>query len=690
MRLGDVLDEARRRTFVGRDAELTRFADALSGRSPQRVFLVHGVGGIGKSTLLGEFRARALLAGRPAGLLDGREVDPSPDGVRAALARALPSSCARPEELPGLALLVDHYEQLTPVDSWIRSELLPDLPADGLAVLAGRQAPDPAWRRLPGWRELGAVLRLDCLSEAESREFLTRCGVPPDRHQTLVPLSRGHPLALALLADAAPDGPVPAELADAPDLVSALLEGVVSQVPGEACAMGLATCTVAWSTTEDLLADTVGDAAPEVWDWLARQPYVARGPRGLILHDLARDVLTAELERRSPDRLRRLHGIIHDRVVAEIRASSVPDRQHPAQQLLFLHRHSPLTSTLWTLRSRGSAAVVPGLQEDRAQVVGIVDRFLGAQNAELTRRWLTVAPDGLQVVRQEGEVIAFSLGLLLPTGSPLEREDPLVRAVLQHADRTAPPRPGEKIHVTRFIGGAREFERDPYAVLVASVNALTTWLTLPLAWSFTAPSDEEFWGPFFDYIALERIGEVTAGGRRHTLHGIDWRRLTPDRWMEFMNDRERTGGTGPAPPHLLRAAPLGREGFTAAVRAALRDLHRDDRLATNPLTGSRLAQGPAGSPPAAALRGAILRGVEVIGRAPRGEASRRVLDRTFVRPAPTQEAAAEVLGLPFSTYRRHLAAAFDELVELLWAVEIGETALPSPRPAPDEQRLSTI
>ena len=89
MRLGDVLDEARRRTFVGRDAELSRFDDALGGRSPRRVFLLHGVGGIGKSTLLGEFRERAMAAGRPTVLLDGREIDPSPDGLRAALARSL-------------------------------------------------------------------------------------------------------------------------------------------------------------------------------------------------------------------------------------------------------------------------------------------------------------------------------------------------------------------------------------------------------------------------------------------------------------------------------------------------------------------------------------------------------------------------------------------------------------------------
>jgi hypothetical protein len=54
-----------------------------------------------------------------------------------------------------------------------------------------------------------------------------------------------------------------------------------------------------------------------------------------------------------------------------------------------------------------------------------------------------------------------------------------------------------------------------------------------------------------------------------------------------------------------------------------------------------------------------------------------------VRAAPTQEAAAEVLGLPFSTYRRYLARAIDEVTEALWAVEIG-TAAPL-----NEQRLST-
>ena len=679
MRLAEVLDEARRRAFVGRDAELTRLTEALDGRSAHRVFLVHGVGGIGKSTLLAEFRGRAVSAGRPAVLLDGREVDPSPEGVRAALARSLDGRGARLDELPGLVLQVDHYESLLPADPWVRGQLVPELPADGIAVLAGRDAPDPAWRRMPGWRDVGAVVRLDCLDDADSAEYLHRVGVAPEVRPALVRLSRGHPLALALLADLAADGDPPAELADAPDLVSALLEAVVSQVPDEASAAGLATCALAWSTTQDLLELTVGAAAPEVWTWLAAQPYLTLGPRGLLLHDLARDVLTVELERRSPERWRRLHRVVHDQVVTGIRTTTGIERQHAAQQLLHLHRRSPLTSAIWTLRSRGSAAVVPGTAEEHPQVLALVERFLGPADADLAGHWLAAAPGALQVVRQSGRVAAFALGLLLPTGSRLDREDPVVRTALAHADCTAPARPGERIHLVRYLAGAEAFERDPYAVLVASVASLTTWLTEPLAWSFTAPTDEEFWGPFFDYLAFEAATEFADGGRRRVLHAMDWRRLSPDRWMDLMNDRERTGATGPPPAALLRPAPLGREGFAAAVRTALRDLHRDDRLAAGPLMGSRLAEGPAG-PDAAALRASLRRAVAGLGREPRGAGLQRVLDRTFLRPAPTQEAAAEVLGLPFSTYRRHLTAALDELVGLLWAVEIGAAALPAERP----------
>ena len=43
----------------------------------------------------------------------------------------------------------------------------------------------------------------------------------------------------------------------------------------------------------------------------------------------------------------------------------------------------------------------------------------------------------------------------------------------------------------------------------------------------------------------------------------------------------------------------------------------------------------------------------------------------ILKPAMTQEQAAEALDVPFSTYRRHLKAGMIRVVDLLWQKEIG-------------------
>ena len=49
----------------------------------------------------------------------------------------------------------------------------------------------------------------------------------------------------------------------------------------------------------------------------------------------------------------------------------------------------------------------------------------------------------------------------------------------------------------------------------------------------------------------------------------------------------------------------------------------------------------------------------------------RVLELTYLNPAPKQEAVADRLGLSFSTYRRHLTTGVDRLTEWLWRQEQG-------------------
>ncbi|WP_326725809.1 ATP-binding protein [Streptomyces sp. NBC_00243] len=681
---GDLLDNARRQRFVGRHREVTSFDDTLHGRSPRRVLFVHGQGGIGKTTLLLEFRARARAAGRTVVQVDGRDVDLSPEGMQTAVRLALdPQRGDSPiaQLLTGAVLLVDGYEQLTPIDGWLRNELVPGLSADNVVVLAGRDPPTVPWRTDPGWRHLVAVHRLDHFDPAESGELLAHAGVEPPVRPHLVTLGRGHPLTMALLADLAATGEVPDTLADAPDLISALLESFFREAPSEAHLTGLATCAIAWLTTEDLLRQLVGAEAPAVWQWLARRPFVTASPRGLFTHDLARDVLDAEFERRSPERCRSYRWIIQAHAVAGLRAATGPDRQPHAQQLHFLLRNSPLSSAISALRAQGSTAVVSARPDDHDQICSIIEQFEGPASAQLARAWLSEQPEHLSVVRTGDGIAGFTQHLLCPSGSVLEDRDPVVRAVLDHVAREGPTRPGERVDIARFFAGAGEHQRDLYAVLAGNVSSIIEWLTRPLAWSFIVTVDIEYWAPFFDYMAFVPMAETNVGGLRHVVYGIDWRRVPVDAWFGLMRDRGHSGETGPPPAALVRPPPLDHTGFGAAVRTALQTLHRPDQLATNPLIGSALAATPTG-PKAAQLRATIENAVTCLGNEPKGDQLRTVLHRTYLRAAPTQEAAAEILDLPLSTYRRHLAKALEQLTDLLWTVEIGDLH-------PPEQRLDS-
>jgi DNA-binding winged helix-turn-helix (wHTH) protein len=88
-RIADRLASARRRRFVGRQAEIALFRSALRSDEPAFVALhVTGAGGVGKTTLLQEYALVADEAGRQVVRIDGRNIEASPVGFLLALSHA--------------------------------------------------------------------------------------------------------------------------------------------------------------------------------------------------------------------------------------------------------------------------------------------------------------------------------------------------------------------------------------------------------------------------------------------------------------------------------------------------------------------------------------------------------------------------------------------------------------------------
>jgi hypothetical protein len=207
------------------------------------------------------------------------------------------------------------------------------------------------------------------------------------------------------------------------------------------------------------------------------------------------------------------------------------------------------------------------------------------------------------------------------------------------------------------------------------VNVVRHYLATPrLAYTFFPCADPNFWEAVFQYADLIRIrsADFTVGERRYGFYGHDWRIVPPMAWLALLAEREISNTAQLPPPTTVRPLiVLSKVEFEHAVRSALRDFTQPALLLRNPLLQSRLVR-ERGSEEASTLQDLLRESVDMLQRAPRQSKLYRALYYTYFEPAPTQERAAEILDLPFSTYRRHLKAGLDWLTEYLWQMETGD------------------
>jgi hypothetical protein len=670
--VADRLKSARRRRFVGRAAELELFMGALAATEPSfSVLWLHGPGGVGKTALLGAFAESAEDVGVKVLSLDLRTIEPSPPAFMEAIAGGEPA-----------VLLLDTFEVAVGLEDWLREVFVPSLPARALVVVASRNAPGAAWRQDPGWGDLLRVVSLRNLGPEEARAFLRGAGVAEEQQGWMVETSHGHPLALALLVEVHLQRQAeaePLELGAAPDVVGRLVESFLAGVPGPRHRLALDCAAHARLTTEGLLGSIFGAGeGDELFSWLRGLSFMEHGTYGLFPHDLAREVIDADLRWRDPAAYREVHLRVRRHIVEQVWGSEGRERGRALADLIFLHRGNPAAAALWDWKSLGEV-YADGLRDgDVEAVVRLVDRYEGADSAAIAAHWLERQPGGFHVFRGRGpELLGFVAQIALhEAGEDEIARDPAARAVRAHAQRHAPPRPGDEVLLARFLVDRDAYQAPSRSFNVATMRSLQEWLGRErLSWYYIVAADPEAMAPLMDYIHFDRApdADFEVGGHDYGVFARDWRRVGGVEWLERMakrelgddavvSDTERENG-----PTLALSQPE----FADAVRQALRDLHRPDALAANPLAGARLVRERGGESPAPeALRELLVEAVDALRDDPRDDKLVRALECTYVRPAPTQEAAAELLGLPFSTYRGHLTRGLQRVVDWLWQREL--------------------
>ena len=431
---------------VTRKAELELLAPLLSNGTTQ-VLYIHGIAGIGKSTLLQQLGQMA-----PILHLNCTQIAPTDTGFMQALSTAVGEPLALDSlaqfAIPETLIALDNYESLKLLDMWVRQFLTPQLPPQITLLLCSRQPPHNDWLLNDNWYGQFKTLELGPLGPHQSHQLLQDYGVKEDRILPMLKMAQGHPLALYLAACSQHR----LQLPDTPNTnlewaLAHLTQAFLADISKPKLRKALEAASVTRRLTKPLLRALLNQENVDTeYEDLQQLDFVSSGNDGLYIHDLVRELVARSYKASDSESYRKHQQACWWWLQKDLDIAASHDYWRHTADLLYLIEN-PRVREAFFPRGSQIVAVEPALAQDFSNIMAMVDRHDGAQAKALMENLWNLCPSGFGVVRQDQKQLQ-GFACVFETSQVAHCEDPIIQSILGHLNNHPVPE-GQTVLITR-------------------------------------------------------------------------------------------------------------------------------------------------------------------------------------------------------------------------------------------------
>lgn len=409
--------------IVGRVGELKHLCNLFTKSAPLVVHL-HGIPGIGKTTLLEAFTRLASKNDIEVIRLDCRSIEPTERGFLHELGACLGTQAGSLNSLSRqikkfsqrVVIALDHYELFRLLDAWLRQTFIPALEQHVRVLLVGREPPSAAWIVAREWEGLFRSLTLGPFTDAESMRFLLKAGISKNDASYINRFACGHPLALKLAASAVLEhSEFNLKGASVQRSIQELTRNYLADINDRDIQRALEAASVVRRITRPVLNTMLGEIAPDLYDRLAATPLIESRPDGLMLHDAVRGGIATALQAGDPFTFREYGRAAWRQLRSEIQRAGTSDLWRYTADLIFLIENPVVREAFFPTETQ-QLAVEPAIHKDGKHILALAKRHEGSTGTKTMELWWQHYPQAFHVVRDEANKVVGFYWMFDPTG----------------------------------------------------------------------------------------------------------------------------------------------------------------------------------------------------------------------------------------------------------------------------------